>query len=164
MFGCVLSNTSFLNLTLIIRIILFSVLVEVAAEAAKQDSIKEKMRKPEEGTASFWLFFLCFFVVFCHITISTKTLELPVICSYAGDSVRDKGIWRNYSAWCVSTCWFATCWLTDLRPVCQKLLCKRHDYVLLDFEASQSLWCIAFGLCRPRSCLPMMISSVWISN
>lgn len=84
----------FLNLLLIIRIILFSVLVDVAAKAAKQDSKKEKMRKPEEGTASIAAFcWLCAFLLsFCHIMLNTKTLELPFIYTFTVDRVGDKGI------------------------------------------------------------------------
>lgn len=73
---------------------LFSILVEMAAKAAKQDPEKEKMRKPEEGTARiaaicWFCAFLLSFVTSCSMP-STGTLELSVIYSYTGGRVGDE--------------------------------------------------------------------------
>lgn len=84
----VLSVTSFLNQLVIIRLILFSILVEIAAKDAKQDAEKQKTRKPEEGTARIVaLCWLCAFLLSCitwWARLNTGTLELQVNYIYTG--------------------------------------------------------------------------------
>lgn len=74
-FACVFSVTSFLDQLLIIKLLLFSILVEMAAKAAKQ---KEKMRTPEEGTARiaaiFWFCTFLFFFLSQHAQCLIKEL------------------------------------------------------------------------------------------
>lgn len=90
----VFSVTSFLNQLVIIRLILFSILVEIAAKDAKQDAEKQKTRTSEEGTSRIVaLCWLCAFLLSCitlWARLNTGTLELQVNYTYTGGREGDE--------------------------------------------------------------------------